>query len=251
MDIQSAISGTYLTYNNSIGNVDNSESVSVSKVTTLPDKNDSVEISSQTTAFASAVSSVEKEIGISFNRGDPIPPMWLTNEKQIDLIKKMILGKMSTPVDDSVVVKAAESLWKDAGYRVDTLPPPKDTSFGNVFNFLSKQDRKELDVIYNQAMSEGLDAKKISGDSAFEVAKKRMKEVDIANGGVYYDESYITPLSAEDLAKLAEEERIKQSQPKKSESLDTLQKSLSTLKKSLRLNELLLSFLQKNNNQIP
>jgi hypothetical protein len=252
MNIQSTITGTNFNYNNSLVIVENSESASVSTTASLPDKNDSVEISPQTIALSKALSSVEKELATAKNQGYPVPPPCITNDKQINIIKKMITGKLSAPVDDATISKAAEVLWKNAGYRLDTAPIPRNTNgSGNGYDFMTKSDRQEMDKVYDEAEASGLDAVRITNDKAAEITKQRMKEVDIANGAVYGDESDIIPLSAEDLAKLAEEERIKQSQPKKSESLDTLQKSLSTIKKSLHLNELLLSFLQKNNNQIP
>jgi acetylglutamate kinase len=93
-----------------------------------------------------------------------------------------------------------------------------------------------------------LDALKVAREAAATLSFKRMKEVDAANGVITYDESYITPSSSEDLAKLTEEERIKNSQSQKSESLHNLLKSFSTIKNSLHLNELLLRYLQKSNN---
>jgi len=245
MDIQSAISGTVLTYNNSIGNVDNSESVSVSTVASFPGKNDSVEISPQTTALTKALSSVAQDLEASKNKGYPLPPPYITNAKQLDLIKEMVKEKLSGSVDESTLSKATEMLWKNAGYRLDTAIRPSNTSgSGNIYNFLTKSDREAMDKVYAQAAADGLDAIKVTRESAAALSMKRMKEVDVANGVISYGESGITPLSAEDLAKLAVDEKM--SQPQKSESLDTLQKSLSTMKKSLRLNELLLSFLQKN-----
>jgi hypothetical protein len=248
MDIQSAISGTYLTYNNSIGTIDNSESVSVSTVASLPGKNDSVEISPQTIELTKALSSVAQDLEAAKNKGYPFPPPYITNAKQLDIIKTMVKEKLSGSVDESTLSKATEMLWKNAGYRLDTAIRPSNTSgSGNIYNFLTKSDREAMDKVYDQAAADGLDAIKVTRESAAALSMKRMKEVDVANGVISYGESGITPLSAEDLAKLAEDERIKMSQPQKSESLDTLQKSLSTMKKSLHLNELLLSFLQKNN----
>ncbi len=246
MDIQSAIAGTNLNYSDSLKNVGISECVSASTTASLPTKNDSIEISPQTIALSKALSSVEKELDAAKNQGYPVPPPCITNDKQIEIIKKMIMGKLSTPTDDSTLTKAAEALWKNAGYRLDTAPMPRDTNgSGNGYNFMTKSDRQEMDKVYDEAEANGLDATRITNDKAAEITKKRMKEVDIANGGVYGDESDIIPLSAEDLAKLAEEERVRQSQHQKSEPLDTLLKSLTTMKKSLHLNDLLLQFLQK------
>ena len=247
MDVQSVISGTNFNYSNPPANVENPGSVSVSTSASLPDKNDTVEISPQTIALSKALSSVAQDLEAAKNKGYPFPPPYLTNNRQLDIIKTMVKEKLSGSVDESILSDAAEKLWKNAGYRLDTAIRPGNTSgSGNIYNFLTKSDREAMDKVYDQAASEGLDALKVTMESAAALSMKRMKEVDIANGVIIY-ESGITPLSAEDLAKLAKEERIKQLQPQKNESIDNLQKSLSTMKKSLRLNEILLSFLQKNN----
>mgnify|MGYP001768247137 CR=1 FL=1 len=175
---------------------------------TLRQVPDTVELSPQAAALAKAVDAVAKKIESSWNRGDPVPPMFVSNEKQIDIIKKSILNKSTIPLDDNTVSKAAETLWKNAGYRLDTAPPPSNTSSGNAYNFLKKSDRLELDKIYEQAEADGLDASRIAGDAAFPIALQRMKEVDIANGGVYGDESDIIPLTKEEWAFLNEVDRL-------------------------------------------
>ena len=250
MDVQSVISGTNFNYSNPPANVENPGSVSVSTSASLPDKNDTVEISPQTIALSKALSSVAQDLEAAKNKGYPFPPPYLTNNRQLDIIKTMVKEKLSGSVDESILSDAAEKLWKNAGYRLDTAIRPGNTSgSGNIYNFLTKSDREAMDKVYDQAASEGLDALKVTMESAAALSMKRMKEVDIANGVIIY-ESGITPLSAEDLAKLAKEERIKQLQPQKSESLDNVLKSLTIMKKSLHLNELLLQFLQKSNNVV-
>lgn len=209
MDIQLAGSGINSNYKPSLNNIGNTDSEPICTSVTLPNSYDTIEISMETTALSNALPSVEKALNTSFNRGYPIPPMCLTNDKQIDIIKKMIADKLSTPVDDTAVSKAAESLWKSAGYRLDTTPAPNNTNgSGNASNFLTKSDRQELDKIYNRAEANGLDAIRISYDSAFEIAKKRMKEVDIANGCVFGNESDIIPLSKEEWNKLNEADKL-------------------------------------------
>jgi hypothetical protein len=253
MDIQVNVTGNNVTSGSSRTNVvSNVEKTFNSISSNLPSDADVVEISPQTIALTKALSSVAQDIEAAKNKGYPFPPPYVTNDKQLDIIKTMVKGKLSGSVDESTLSDASEMLWKNAGYRLDTAIRPSNTSgSGNIYNFLTKSDRESMDKVYDQAASEGLDAIKVTREAAAALSMKRMKEVDVANGVIMYDESGITPLSTEDLAKLAEEERIKQTQPKKNESLDTLQKSLSTMKKSLSINELLLSFLQKNNNQIP
>lgn len=250
MAIQLNVTGNSFAYDSSRTNVMSStENMSISIPNNTSIDPDVVEISSQTTAFANAVSSVAKEIEASKNKGYPFPPPYVTNEKQIEIIKKMVKEKFTGSVDDSTLSNASEMLWKNAGYRSDTSMAPGNTSgSGNIYNFLSKSDRKEMDKLYDQAALDGLDALKVTREAAAALSFKRMKEVDAANGVITYDESYITPSSSEDLAKLAEEEKIKNSQSQKSESLDNLLKSFSTMKKSLHLNELLLRYFPKNNN---
>ncbi len=176
---------------------------------TLRQEPDTVELSPQAAALAKAVNAAAKKIESSWNRGDPVPPMFVSNEKQIDIIKKDILNKSTIPLDYNTVLKAAETLWKNAGYRLDTASsPPNTNGSGNAYNFLKQTDRLELDKIYEQAEADGLDASRIAGDAAFPIALQRMKEVDIANGGVYYDESYITPLSKEEWAFLNYVDRL-------------------------------------------
>jgi hypothetical protein len=249
MDIQLNVTGNNVTNGSSRTNVvSNVEKTLKSISSNLSSDADVVEISPQTIALTKALSSVAQDIEAAKNKGYPFPPPYVTNDKQLDIIKTMVKEKLSGSVDESTLSKATEMLWKNAGYRLDTAIRPSNTSgSGNIYNFLTKSDREAMDKVYDQAAADGLDAIKVTRESAAALSMKRMKEVDVANGVISYGESGITPLSAEDLAKLAEDERIKMSQPQKSESLDTLQKSLSTMKKSLHLNELLLSFLQKNN----
>lgn len=200
---------------------------------TLNQETDTVELSPHAAVLAKAVDAVAKKIESSWNRGDPVPPMFLSNEKQIDIIKKNILNKSAIPLDDNAVSKAAETLWKNAGYRLDTAPaPPNTNGSGNAFNFLKRSDRLELDKVYEQAETEGLDALRITGDSAFPIALQRMKEVDIANGGIYGDESDIIPLSKEEWAFLNNVDRLNEIRSKM--HLDTYDpgKVMSAMKNS-------------------
>lgn len=200
---------------------------------TLRQVPDTVELSPQAAALAKAVDAVAKKIESSWNRGDPVPPMFVSNEMQIDIIKKSILNKSTIPLDDNAVSKVAETLWKNAGYRLDSTPPPPNTNgSGNAYNFLKKSDRLELDKVYEQAEADGLDASRIAGDTAFPIAIQRMKEVDIANGGVYGDESDIIPLTKEEWAFLNEVDRLNEMRSKM--HLDTYDpgKVLSAMKNS-------------------
>lgn len=203
---------------------------------TLRQETDTVELSSQAAALQKAVDAVAKQIESSWNRGDPVPPMFLSNEKQIDIIKKSILNKSTTPLDDNAVSKAAETLWKNAGYRLDTAPaPPNTNGSGNAFNFLKKSDRVVLDKIYDQAEAEGLDAFRIAGDAAFPIALQRMKEVDIANGAIYGDESDITPLTKEEWAFLNEVDRLNELRSKLHLDTYDVNKVISAMKNSNNL----------------
>jgi hypothetical protein len=200
---------------------------------TLRQEKDTVVLSSQAAALSMAVDAIAKKIESSWNRGDPVPPMFLSNEKQIDIIKKNVINKSTIPLDDTAVSKAAETLWKNAGYRLDTAPIPSNTNgSGNAFYFLKISDRKELDKVYEQAEAEGLDAFRIAGDAAFPIAIQRMKEVDIANGGIYGDESDIIPLTKEEWAFLNEVDRLNELRSKTHLDTYDVNKVISAMKNS-------------------
>jgi hypothetical protein len=242
------ISSSTLNNNSLLKKVEKTESVLVNSPANQY-SNDIIEISSQTEALTKALSSVEETLKASKQRGYPFPPPCLTNSKQIDIIKKMIKEKLSTPMDDTIASQAAETLWKKAGYRLDTAPSPDpNTTSGNAFDFLKKTDRQELDKIYDQAEADGLDAMRVTNDASYPICEKRIKEINIANG-VSYGESDIIPVSEEEWRQTIESmNKANLEQAQKKISPYELLSSLSTMKKTLRLNDLLLSFLQRTNN---
>ena len=248
MEIQTKISSSTTNNNSLLKNVDKTKSVPVNSSDTQH-SNDTIEISSQTEALTKALSSVEDTLKVSKQRGYPFPSPCLTNSKQIDIIKKMIKEKLSTSMDDTITSQAAETLWKKAGYRLDTAPTPDpNATSGSAFDFLKKTDRQELDKIYDQAEADGLDAMRVTNDASYPVCERRIKEINIANG-VKYDESEIIPLSEEEWRQTIESmNKVNLEQTQKKMSPNELLSSLSTMKKTLSLNEFLLAFLDKKTN---
>ncbi len=129
---------------------------STATISKANNSDDTIAITPHSIELTKAVESVRSEVLNIYPHGYNTPPNFLTNAKQIEIIKGRIEEKLSNP-SDKETQQAAESIWKVSGYRDDKEQAPSPfRGSGSVYDYLTKKDREDLGVLYDEALKQGL-----------------------------------------------------------------------------------------------
>lgn len=163
-------------------------------------KSDQITITPASAEFTRAVDTVRREMHAVKQTGYFDPPPELSNGKQREIIGDRIAGLLSSPSDKEQLETAAESLWKEIGYRDENKPSP-DPFRGSGFthDFLTKEDRKNMDLAYDEIIAQGngntKENNKALSDISFPLAFQRSQEASARAGVIQYSSDYISESS--------------------------------------------------------
>lgn len=175
----------------------NSENIETKARETAPNivskKEDLISISPESAEFTRAVDTVRREMHYSRQTGYFDPPPYLSNGKQREIIGNRIAGLLSSPSDNEQLETAAESLWKEIGYRDENKPSPDPfRGSGLVYDYLTKQDRKDMDLVYDEYITQGKNEYEKLEEVAVNIAMERNKQSKIAAGAIFYSSDHIS-----------------------------------------------------------
>lgn len=142
---------------------------------------DLVSITAETKAFTEAVAKVRRGVTHIYPHGYKLPPEFLSNEKQLQILRESIAEQLTNPNEEQVA-QAAQSIW-EGNYRLDSAPAPDPyRGSGLIFDYLTREDRKDIDIIYDEAKEQGLDTYEIPARIARGLSDKRCTDAQIRRG---------------------------------------------------------------------